>query len=85
MLASMGGQARKILSDALSLSLDERAELAAELLVSLDGEPDADAEQLWAAEITRRAERARAGETAGVDSDTVHAKARLISDPRDRA
>jgi putative addiction module component (TIGR02574 family) len=78
MLHGMGGQARKVLTEAMSLSLDERAELAAELLASLDGEPDPDAEKAWAAEITRRAERARAGETVGVDSEMVHANARRI-------
>ena len=62
----------------MSLSADERAQLAVELLSSLDGEPDADAEKSWAAKITLRAERARAGETVGIDSETVHADARRI-------
>jgi hypothetical protein len=48
----------KLLEDALKLALSERAELAAELLASLDGAPDADAEAAWAAEIERRAARA---------------------------
>lgn len=74
----MGAAARKVLSDAMSLTSDERAALVAELLASLDGEPDADAEQAWAGEITRRAERARAGDVAGVDAETVHAKARRL-------
>jgi putative addiction module component (TIGR02574 family) len=50
-------QTRALLSTALQLSVDERAELAAELLASLDGEPDADVEAAWAAEIERRARR----------------------------
>lgn len=48
-------QAQALLSTALRLTVDERAELAAELLASLDGEPDADVEAAWAAEIERRA------------------------------
>jgi hypothetical protein len=45
----------KLLEDALKLSLSERAELAAELLASLDGARDEDAAAAWAAEIDRRA------------------------------
>ena len=55
----------KLLEDALKLHLPERAELAAELLASLDGAPDDDAEAAWAAEIERRAERARCGDDPG--------------------
>jgi putative addiction module component (TIGR02574 family) len=45
--------------------LPERAELAAELLASLDGAPDAGAEAAWATEIERRAARARSGADPG--------------------
>ena len=55
----------KVLEDALKLGLPERAELAAELLASLDGAPDEDAEAAWAAEIERRAARARSGDDSG--------------------
>jgi putative addiction module component (TIGR02574 family) len=60
---SKAGQ--KLLEDALRLELTERAELAAELLASLDGERDEDAEATWAAEIERRAARARSGDDPG--------------------
>ena len=43
-----------VLADALRLGEDERAELAAEILASLDGPADPDAEQAWADEIRRR-------------------------------
>ena len=46
-----------VLPTALALTTVERAELAAELLASLDGEPEADVEAAWAAEIERRAQR----------------------------
>lgn len=55
----------KILKSALELELDQRAELAAELLASLDGAPDKDAEAAWVVEIERRAARARSGEDSG--------------------
>ena len=51
----MSERARKLLQDAMELPLPERAELAADLLASLDGEPDADVEAAWAAEVERRA------------------------------
>lgn len=51
----------EVLSKALQLDISERAELAAELLASLDGEPDEDVEAAWAAEIERRMARIKAG------------------------
>lgn len=56
---------QKVREEALRLELSERAELAADLLASLDGEPDEDVEAAWAAEIERRAARARSGEDSG--------------------
>jgi putative addiction module component (TIGR02574 family) len=64
-LALVSKTGEKLLEDALKLALAERAELAVELLASLDGAPDADAEAAWAAEIERRAARARSGTDPG--------------------
>ena len=50
-----------VLAEALRLDPDSRAELAAELLASLDGPADADAEALWTAEIERRVAAIEAG------------------------
>ena len=50
--------AQKLLEDALSLAANDRAELAAQLLASLD-EVEPDVEKAWAAEIARRAADAR--------------------------
>lgn len=50
-----------VLADALRLEPDARAELAAELLASLDGPADADAEAAWNAEIDRRIAAIEAG------------------------
>ena len=46
--------AAAVLADALRLDEQARAELAAELLASLDGPADPDAESQWATEIERR-------------------------------
>jgi len=64
-LNEMSKMGQKVLDEALRLELSDRAELAAELLASLDGEPDEDVEAAWATEIERRAARARSGEDAG--------------------
>jgi len=50
-----------VLADALRLDPDERAQLAAELLASLDGPGDADGEAAWQAEIARRVAALEAG------------------------
>ena len=55
----------EVLRDALELSADDRAELAADLLASLDGPADKDASTAWTDEIRRRAERTLAGEGKG--------------------
>ena len=52
-----------VLADALRLEPDSRAEVAAELLASLDGPADPDAGVVWDAEIQRR--------IAAIESGTV--------------
>jgi putative addiction module component (TIGR02574 family) len=54
--------AQAVLADALRLDADARAELVAELLASLDGPSDADAESAWDAEIERRIHAIESGE-----------------------
>ena len=54
------------------LEPDARAELAAELLASLDGPADADAEAAWAAEIDRRIEAVEAGSIRLEPWDTAY-------------
>ncbi len=56
----MSDRARKLLLDAMELPIAERAELAADLLASLDGEPESDVETAWRREIERRAKEALA-------------------------
>jgi putative addiction module component (TIGR02574 family) len=53
--------AEKVLSEALTLAIRERAEIAAQLIASLDGEPEHDVEAAWAAEVDRRIEAVEAG------------------------
>ena len=53
--------AEAVLADALKLDVEARAELAAELLASLDGPADPDAEAAWEVEIARRVAAIEAG------------------------
>jgi hypothetical protein len=50
----MSKTAESVLADALRLDMKARAELAAELLASLDGPTDPDAATAWDKEIQRR-------------------------------
>ena len=63
----MSNRAQELLREALTLPPDERADVAAELLASLDEPTEnlAEVEAAWAAEIERRARRVLSGESAG--------------------
>jgi putative addiction module component (TIGR02574 family) len=54
-------------SEALSLPPAERAELAHELISSLDGAPDPDAAEAWEKEILRRLTEVDDGSATTVD------------------
>jgi len=53
--------AQELLADALRLDTTDRAKLAAELLASLDGEPEEDVEAAWAEEVERRIDEIESG------------------------
>ncbi len=64
----MTQRAQELLREALALPSEERADVAAELLASLDDPATEDAaavQAAWAREIERRARRVLAGEAAG--------------------
>jgi hypothetical protein len=66
----MTAQAEALLREALALPDEDRADVAAELLASLDA-PAADdpgtVQTLWSQELERRARRALSGENIGED------------------
>lgn len=71
-------RAQDLLREALTLPIDERADVAAELLASLDdaaAEDPAEVEAAWAAEIERRARRVTSGESQGIPWEDVRARA----------
>ncbi len=64
----MGSAAlEKLRSEALNLSVAERAELAYNLVTSLDGPPDPDVEEAWDTEIMQRLDEIDSGVANLVD------------------
>jgi putative addiction module component (TIGR02574 family) len=64
----MSDRSKALLREALTLPPDERADVAAEFLASLDDgtvEDPAAVQDAWAKEIERRSGRVLAGESAG--------------------
>ncbi|HVT18030.1 MAG TPA: addiction module protein [Thermoanaerobaculia bacterium] len=63
----MTTHAEHLLREVLNLPADERADVASELLASLDEatDPRADVEAAWAEEIEKRARRVLGGEASG--------------------
>lgn len=73
----MTDRAQQLLREALSLRVDERADVAASLIASLDAPATMDAagvEEAWAREIERRARRVMAGESVGEPWEDVRAR-----------
>jgi putative addiction module component (TIGR02574 family) len=60
-----------ILSDALKLPTEQRARLARDLILSLEGEGEPDAEAEWDAVLERRAQDVLTGRVKGVSLDDV--------------
>ena len=74
----MSSRAQDLVREALALPLDERADVAAQLLASLEDaavDKPAEVEAAGAAEIERRARRALADESAGTPWDDVRRRA----------
>ena len=70
----MSGRAQKVLDEALDLSDEERAEVALELVASLDGPEDPGAEAAWVSEVERRAHRVHADPEGGQDWQAARAE-----------
>ena len=69
---------KDLISEALKLPHKERAEMAGRLLKSLDELPEAEWEQVWAAEAERRLENVRAGRSKETPVMEVFARARAL-------
>jgi putative addiction module component (TIGR02574 family) len=62
----MSPKTQRLLADALTLPLQARAALAAQLIESLDQEVDKDAEAAWSEEIARRVKELETGKVKTV-------------------
>lgn len=67
MIAMSNSAFDRVRSEAFELTEAERAELAHDLVSSLDGPPDRDAAQEWDAEISRRLAEVDAGTASLID------------------
>jgi len=72
----MTDKTQAIVEQALKLSPTERADVAEQLLASLDEALDSDVEKAWQEEIQRRLQQVERGEVELIDSDTVMAELR---------
>jgi putative addiction module component (TIGR02574 family) len=64
--------------EALSLPVQERAELAEQLLSSLDALSEAEIEQLWFQEAARRAAEMDQGGSKRIPADVVRSQAQAL-------
>lgn len=63
---------------AKTLSVEDRAHLVEELLDSLQGESDTEAESAWDREIERRVAEIESGAVKLISAEEVHAEARRL-------
>lgn len=70
----MTRRARKLIDQVLQLSVQEQAAVAHEILLSMDGPPDDDAEEAWAKEVKRRAAEADRPDWQGDAWEVVRAR-----------
>ena len=68
--------------DALDLPADQRLTLAHRLLDSVEPDPEPGAEAAWEAEIVRRIERLKSGESKVIPAAEVFARLREIAPER---
>lgn len=71
----MGKKLDDVIAAALQLSLEERAQLAGRLLLSLDEPSESELERLWLEEAERRLREFREGKVRGIPADEVFRRA----------
>ena len=68
-------QIEQLSREVMNLSLEERAELAHRLLVSLDEAPPSEIERIWMQEAERRLKEFREGKVQGIPVEDVFRRA----------
>ena len=74
----MTHEARELLQKALALPESERAELAGNLMSSLDATVDQDLDAAWQQEVVRRLHEVQSGEVEIVSWEEVQQKGRTL-------
>jgi putative addiction module component (TIGR02574 family) len=72
----MTQKSQVVLEEALKLSATERAEVAEQLISSLDEIPDTDVEQAWQEEVQRRLQQVERGEVKTIPWEEVQRRLR---------
>ena len=72
----MTQKSQVVLEQALKLTPQERAEVAEQLIASLDEGPDAEVEQAWQEEVQRRLQQVERGEVKTVPWEEVQRRLR---------
>ena len=71
----MSTRLTEAMAAAMELTLEERAQLAGKLLMSLDEPSDSEIERLWLEEAESRIEEFRSGKVKGIPADDVFRRA----------
>jgi putative addiction module component (TIGR02574 family) len=72
----MTQKSQVVLDEALKLTVHERAEVAEQLIASLDEGPDTEVEQAWQEEVQRRLQQVERGEVKTVPWEKVQKRLR---------
>jgi putative addiction module component (TIGR02574 family) len=72
----MTDKSQVVLEEALKLTASERAEVAEQLIASLDEAPDTDVEQAWQEEVQRRLQQIERGEVKTIPWEEVQRQLR---------
>jgi putative addiction module component (TIGR02574 family) len=71
----MPKQIKEVMADTMQLNLEDRAQLAGKLLLSLDEPTESEVERLWLDEAARRLAEFRQGKVKGLPADEVFRRA----------
>lgn len=71
----MSKKLEEAIAVAMELTLEERAQLAGKLLLSLDEPSESEVERLWLEEAERRLQEFREGKIKGIPADEVFRRA----------
>lgn len=77
-IGGMRGSAKKVLKEALELTEKQRADLAYNLLRSLDGKKDPGVEEAWNATLAERVDELESGAVRAIPGDEVHRRIQKV-------